>query len=114
MLFLIFSFGSFISWHKLAPVAHPYPCPVPVQSFQVIHQWNCRAPCEASISENTNKFKARYSSLFQIQGRQVFATIVATHVDHVMNFIAYMYERDCTFFNCEVLSVSFEFLHKCS
>lgn len=35
-------------------MAQPYPCPVPVQSLQVIHQLNCRAPCEASISENTN------------------------------------------------------------
>lgn len=88
-------------------MAQPYPCPV--QSLQVIHQLNCRAPCEASISENTNKLKARYSSLFQIQGRHVFATIVATYVDHVMNFIAYMYERDCTFLTvkCYLSALSF-------
>lgn len=53
---------------------------------------------EASISENTNKVnKQGIQTFFKYRVDKSLQQLWPPPIDHVINFIAYMYERNCAF-----------------
>lgn len=65
---------------------------------------------EASISENTNKvYKQGIQAFFKYRVDKSLQQLWPPPIDHVINFIAYMYERNCAFstVKCYLSGLSF-------
>lgn len=65
---------------------------------------------EASISENTNKvYKQGIQAFFKYRVDKSLQQLWLPPIDHVINFIAYMYERNCAFstVKCYLSGLSF-------
>lgn len=68
---------------------------------------------KASISENSKFINKAFNVFFKYREDKSLQPLLPRAIDHVINFIAYMYERDCAFSTVKCYLSGFSFFIKC-